>query len=280
MEVFKKMKAIFGRTFLETNKKSEKEFYVNNCGYYLNVNSDFNIRREHGRLDYQIIYILAGALYITEASKKVYTKGSLIIFRPGEPQIYSVRKEDNTSYFWIHFSGTYADKILNQLKISERAYFIPEFYEFCDLCKKAVNECSAEDPNEILISSTICAALASVGKKISGHHKRFDSVIKAIQRGDNLSTEELSELCGLSVYHFIREFRKEYGITPYAYITKQRLEKSKYMLSESDISIKKAAELAGFSDPLYFSRLFKKHVGISPKTYRETIRQQNVSERN
>ena len=263
------MKSVFGRGFFQTNKKSDKLFYVNNCGFYQNINTDMNIIRHQGRYDYQIIYVSAGCIYSGIKKNLRYAAGSIIIFKPGEPQIYSIKKEDNTSYFWIHFSGTYAEAMLSELNIIKQTYMLPQFYEFCILCRDSVHECSAPRPNEILISSYVCTALSLISKKISGHHNRFAPAIESILADENLTTAELAEKCGLSVYHFIRAFKQEYNLTPHAYIIRYKIEKSKYFLINDDIDIKKAAELSGFSDPLYFSRVFKKLTGISPREYKK-----------
>lgn len=64
-------------------------------------------------------------------------------------------------------------------------------------------------------------------------------------------------------------FKKETGLTPLQYLTDRRLENAAYILSTyyGKGNISETAHLCGFSDPLYFSRLFKKRFGVSPRNY-------------
>lgn len=65
-------------------------------------------------------------------------------------------------------------------------------------------------------------------------------------------------------------FKKETGLTPLQYLTDRRLESAANMLVMNcdKGNISETARLCGFSDPLYFSRLFKKKYGVSPRNYR------------
>lgn len=82
--------------------------------------------------------------------------------------------------------------------------------------------------------------------------------------------EELAQCANLSKDHFIRRFRKETGTTPLTYFTARKIEVAESMLIATDLPIKSIADKLGFEDTSYFYRLFKKHVGKSPKKYRES----------
>jgi len=64
-------------------------------------------------------------------------------------------------------------------------------------------------------------------------------------------------------------FKREVGLTPLQYLTSKRLENAASTLSSfcGKGNISETAQLCGFSDPLYFSRLFKKRYGVSPRNY-------------
>ncbi len=72
-------------------------------------------------------------------------------------------------------------------------------------------------------------------------------------------------------YDYLRKlFKKEVGVTPHEYLTQLRMKKAKTMLSAmwtSDYSVAEIAALCGYDDALYFSRVFKKHYGCSPRAY-------------
>ncbi|MDD7652976.1 MAG: helix-turn-helix transcriptional regulator [Candidatus Faecousia sp.] len=63
-------------------------------------------------------------------------------------------------------------------------------------------------------------------------------------------------------------FRKETGQTISAYVSHIRIEKSKALLRQPGVPIAEIAGLCGFEDQSYFTRVFKKQTGISPKQYR------------
>ncbi|MFK7970335.1 MAG: helix-turn-helix domain-containing protein [Bacteroidia bacterium] len=92
----------------------------------------------------------------------------------------------------------------------------------------------------------------------------------ALHLFSNLKLEQLAQLCNLSLSSFKREFKKEFGDSPNQYIIGKRIEKAKELLSLTDLPISEVAYETGFQDQLYFARLFKKKVGITPSSYRSS----------
>ena len=74
--------------------------------------------------------------------------------------------------------------------------------------------------------------------------------------------------CGLKERRFRDHFKKIYGTTPTVYLTDIRLSAAANLLSDGGLGISDIAEMCGFSDVYYFSRLFKNHFGMSPAKYR------------
>ena len=81
--------------------------------------------------------------------------------------------------------------------------------------------------------------------------------------------EELAVLAGSSVSHFFRRFRKATGATPLDWLRRERISEAKRRLSQSRDPIRVIAEDLGYGDQFYFSRDFKKLVGLSPRHYRQ-----------
>lgn len=92
--------------------------------------------------------------------------------------------------------------------------------------------------------------------------------VVALHLYSNLSVEDLAKLSNLSLSSFKRQFKKEFNDSPNSYITTKRLDKAKELLSITDMPINEIAYDIGFNDPLYFTRTFKKKIGISPTEYR------------
>ncbi len=84
-----------------------------------------------------------------------------------------------------------------------------------------------------------------------------------------LSLRKLAEEACLSEHHFLRHFKTAFDITPHQYITQKRLEKARILLLNTEASISEISEQIGMDNLSSFSRLFKKHHGVSPEKYRK-----------
>lgn len=83
----------------------------------------------------------------------------------------------------------------------------------------------------------------------------------------NLAIEELAKLSQTSVSTFKRVFKKEFNVTPLNYITTKRIKKAENLLKITEVSISEIAYEVGYSDPQYFTRIFKKNIGTTPTKY-------------
>lgn len=83
----------------------------------------------------------------------------------------------------------------------------------------------------------------------------------------DISLEQVAEHVGLSPDYLGKLFKKIEGQTFTDYLIHLRMEKAKELLEQRDLSIKQIAYMVGYSDPNYFSRAFKKYVGISASQY-------------
>lgn len=84
-----------------------------------------------------------------------------------------------------------------------------------------------------------------------------------------LTLEQIAASVHLSPSHISGLFRKETGQTVSAYIGFVRIEKSKQLLKTTQLSIAEIASSCGFEEQSYFSRVFRKQTGLSPKAYRD-----------
>lgn len=82
-----------------------------------------------------------------------------------------------------------------------------------------------------------------------------------------ISIAKLAELSGYSERHFTRIFRNAYKCSPMEYIINLRISRACAFLQSSRLTVSEAAEKCGFDDVNYFSRLFKKKIGVSPSKY-------------
>lgn len=85
----------------------------------------------------------------------------------------------------------------------------------------------------------------------------------------DISLDEVSRSVDISPYYFSKLFKEKTGENFIEYLTSIRIEKAKKLLKSSDMNIKNICIDIGYSDPNYFSRIFKKLVGVTPTEYRE-----------
>ena len=84
---------------------------------------------------------------------------------------------------------------------------------------------------------------------------------------EDIRISDLSNMCSMSETHFRRVFFKLMGITPTEYKNNKRILKAKDLLLSGDYSILETAKIVGIDDANYFSRIFKKKTGFSPREY-------------
>ena len=84
---------------------------------------------------------------------------------------------------------------------------------------------------------------------------------------NKLSNKDYAKMCGVSEFHFIRKFKNETGFTPLQYKTKLIVNKAINLFETTNLNISEISQVLGFEDSLYFSRVFKKEMGIAPREY-------------
>ena len=119
----------------------------------------------------------------------------------------------------------------------------------------------------------VCAANISTKKDEHENHL-VRQALKYIQENfqKDLSLDALSKELDISPYYFSKLFKEETGSNFVEYLTNLRLERAKVLLMDENRSMKKICMEVGYSDPNYFSRIFKKNLGVTPTEYRERER--------
>ena len=100
---------------------------------------------------------------------------------------------------------------------------------------------------------------------------RIQSIVEFIEKNyaENHSVDFYAEACKLEKYYFIKFFWEYTGVSPHLYKTKIRIQKAKELLQSTKMTNSRIAEQIGYSSSYYFSRIFKIHEGVSPKTFRK-----------
>ncbi len=100
----------------------------------------------------------------------------------------------------------------------------------------------------------------------------LDTIKKMIleEISEKIMIEDMAAEIGMSKFHFLREFKKTTGETPYQFVLKVRLSEAERLLIESNSKISDIAYELGFNDQSHFTNAFRKAKGISPQSFRKS----------
>lgn len=124
------------------------------------------------------------------------------------------------------------------------------------LCAQLVTEFIIEENKKTDTVDSITEHIAEIASFIDTHFE------------DSVNLAELIRQAGISERTFSRRWKKQFGISPYAYILNRKINKSCQMLQETNLPVYEIAAAVGFTDQYYFSRIFKKYISYSPLEYR------------
>ncbi|HYF33532.1 MAG TPA: helix-turn-helix transcriptional regulator [Chitinophagaceae bacterium] len=85
---------------------------------------------------------------------------------------------------------------------------------------------------------------------------------------------EVAMVTNMSEYNFFRSFKDAFGISPYKYLLKKRLQLAQVLISKHEMNLKQIAAHCAFPDLFTFSKAFKRQFGISPSVYRDGLLKQ------
>lgn len=196
----------------------------------------------------------------------------------GEMIYYQADEQDPWEYYWVGFNGMDAARLLKAAGISaeEPCFSFSQPQEVMDrmLAIYQANGSSLENEAEMVgylyLFFSFMIRQSHSGKKVFRRQSQYlDTATRFIERNYALpiSVNEIAASAAISRSHLYRIFIQELGITPNEYLTQFRIANACDLLRSRDITVGEVAFSCGFSDPLYFSRVFKKAKGISPRAY-------------
>ena len=269
------IKSYVARSREANDKTSDSYLDINSSG--LHKNFYFQTIRKKGRSDYQLIYVEQGTLALIEGEEEItLTSGGFVLYRPGEPQNYC---QKGGVCYWVHFTGTQAEELLRDAGLSTTHYFQGKRHEavVTRFFEKLIFHYARRAPlRKITLCSDLIALLSVLGGLIQEpsaeltRDERLRPIVLQMHRdyAKPIDLDAYAEVVGLSRGRFLHLFKAVMGVSPYAYILDLRLSHGAELLLTSSDPISAISFAVGFSDPLYFSRLFKKKYAISPEKFR------------
>ena len=252
------------------------------AGEYATAN-DYRIVRPDGTDDTLFMLTLSGSGRIV-LNNRLFTlrPNSLAILFPGTPHDYGNAPGCKTWRFqWTHVRAPAVWEPFLDLAETENGLALvdlaqlpqPEFRRVKALFNEMViraNEGSALGrafalnllENAIL---RLYSALHGSSGADAAFRERVGQHIRS-NLTDDMSINALAAVFGLSPSHFAHRFSSAFGVSPQVYVESCRLEYAKRLLETKDVTIKEAALNTGFSDPLYFTKCFRRAFGVTPSS--------------
>lgn len=257
---------------------------VTAAGYYCVQTSPLiETKRPNGRNDYQIIYVYAGKLHVyIHGKERVVERGALLLFRPHEAQIYKYYSSEKPEIYWVHFTGFDVENLLERYEIpnDKNVFVLGNALECQWLFKNIIHELQVRRKNYAeFINMNLCQVLLLLNRCLEEEIvlgfddlNEVDLALNFFNEKYNtsISVKDYAEERHISVCWFNRIFKRVTQKTPMQYIINLRIANALDLLHETTYNIIQIANIVGYDDAYYFSRIFKKHVGMSPREYRKT----------
>ena len=245
----------------------------------------FETVRPEPRGDYQLLYISSGKLHLYEEDgERIVTKGNMILFRPGYPQFYNIYLEDKPETYWVHFTGSDVDTLLDYYGMSkdEKVFFTGTSPDYQWLYKQMIQELQLCRVNyEDLLNMNLRHIFLIINRFLKEGTELDSDALNEVERATHYFNENYNQNICIKDYAadrhmsgcwFNRTFKKVTKVTPIQYIISLRITSAINLLENTDHNIKQIASMAGYDDEYYFSRLSKKSTGLSPTAYRKKLK--------
>lgn len=268
----------------EASRFPVRELYATDIGWYPRADRHFR-ERPRGAAEHILIYCVEGQGWCDIAgARHAVPAGHALLIPRHTPHAYAAAERQPWSIHWVHFLGADADYYLRQMP--EHTFVIPVSNAAGPHLAAVFAQCYAK----------LTAGYSSTGAIYVSHALRhllgilffdnadfapgarpaevrsFESLIADMQnRADGqMRLAELARQAGLSVPHFSVLFKRRTGMPPMSFFIHLKMQAACRLLDSSNRPCKEIAASLGYDDPYYFSRIFRRVMGMSPKTYRKT----------
>lgn len=217
---------------------------------------------------------------IQEREYTLYPK-ELAVINPHTIHACNPYKEDARDYHMIYLDTTWCQELQNSIFNTNNEFLplkqelVQDRHLFKELCN--INHTLFKKSYLLEIESRLiewlniifiryCGAIEKPQKLTS---VKLEKIARYLQDSyeENISLEELSSLFHMNTYTLLRNFKKQYDLTPHTFQINYRIQKAKEFLKQ-DISLSEVALSSGFFDQSHFQKHFKQRVAVTPKEYR------------
>lgn len=270
--------------YLETFEKTSMELFLVQIGTE-QCEPNHTVTSVHD--DYVIHFVLSGqGFYSVNAKLWTVTAGQMFLIRPGEPVVYGADRFHPWTYGWIGFKGVRADSLLKQSGFSKDQLVLsaPDAEEIMacfdevfqhitpsysdTLCRESlllkVFSVLVKNHEQSLLKQTTEQAYYSENQYI---RIALDYISESYMKG--IGVTAIAQQVGVTRAHLNRIFQENFQISVQNYLMEFRMGKAESLLVSTTTPVKDIAGMVGYTDPLVFSKAFKRRYDASPKNYRD-----------
>lgn len=225
-----------------------------------------------------IHYVISGKgkYYCSDREYPVEAGEAFVIF-PYTVVKYCADAEDPWHYIWVAFTGAEAEGLFSKLGVSgDEPLIRPEDGKGIAALIRAMPRDRSSDLGENLLFTSKLYELFSMfsinKEREEKEHPYYRDAVRYMKNHyyEPITVDEVSKAVGVSRTYLFSLFKKACGRSPKEILMELRMEKAGFLLKSTELNIGFISNSVGYSDPLLFSKMFKKYYGASPKAFRET----------
>lgn len=232
--------------------------------------------------EYQLLYITQGkGLFMSsKCSNSSINEGNMFLLFPGEWHSYKPDIDTGWDEYWIGFNGENIDKKLqaNFFNKQKPVFNVGLRNELVNMYIQAISIAREQEAGfqqqlagivDYLLGSAYTYDKSSSFEEMRVT-KQMNKAKLIIQENlnTNISPEEISRKLNISYSWFRKIFKQYTGFSPLQYIMEMKIQRSKELLTNSDLSNIEIAYKLGFDNPNYFCTIFKRRTKVTPMKYR------------
>lgn len=233
---------------------------------------------------YLIHYISAGkGTYSTGGATYSLHQGDSFLAFPDGEIMYRADDDDPWTYEWVGFTGTDTAVILDRTDFTETCPVLCGLSYGQEIEEKLASINSAfgnglpqavEMAGQLYLLLSVFVRHAADTQKEDAGTEEANNVRHAIEYiasrySYNISVEEIAAYAGVSRSTLFRHFVKEIHISPKEYLDRFRIHRAVHLLESTNLPIASVAASVGYENALYFSKVFKRIMHVSPSEYRK-----------
>ena len=184
---------------------------------------------------------------------------------------YSVQNDGDLKFYNIRFCGERADRLLSRFGITPKSAVFSGMESVLPLIQNSLIRADGENI-DLVSESMLLYVLSRLDESVSAVNDVALQTLKYLEQNFTdpaLTLKTLSQTLGYNDKYISRVFKTQYKVGVCEYLKQLRIKNAMMLIEGGVTSVKNIAALSGFADPLYFSKVFTKTVGVSPKNYKK-----------